>query len=132
MFSFFLQFFFFFRRVAGNPFGGSQSAVLVLPHHLTIFLELGYFLSFGKNMIQIQLKNLVIFMLSPNKKIEMANPFQLLVFLVIPILKVYKIDVGHIHIEGGVSTLIFFLFKYTMHVFRLSPRQESVLFSQMK
>jgi hypothetical protein len=86
MFSFFLQFFFFFRRVAGNPFGGSQSAVLVLPHHLTIFLELGYFLSFGKNMIQIQLKNLVIFMLSPNKKIEMANPFQLLVFLVIPIL----------------------------------------------
>jgi hypothetical protein len=37
-------------------------------------------------MIQIQLKNLVIFMLSPNKKIEMANPFQLLVFLVIPIL----------------------------------------------
>jgi hypothetical protein len=54
--------------VAGDPFGGSQSAVLVLPHHLTIFLELGYFLSFGKNMIQIQLKNLVIFMLSPNKK----------------------------------------------------------------
>jgi hypothetical protein len=25
--------------VAGDPFGGSQSAVLVLPHHLTIFFR---------------------------------------------------------------------------------------------
>jgi hypothetical protein len=68
MLSYFLQIFFFFQRSAGDPFGDSQSAVLVLPHRLTIFLELVYFLSFGKNMIQIQLKNWVISVLSPNKK----------------------------------------------------------------
>jgi hypothetical protein len=32
--------------VAGDPFGGSQSAVLVLPHHLTIFFRTRVFFEF--------------------------------------------------------------------------------------
>jgi hypothetical protein len=43
------------------------------------------------------------------------------------VLIVYKIDVGHIHIEGGVSTHIFSFYIY--YVFRSSPSQESALFS---
>jgi hypothetical protein len=87
MLSYFLQIFFFFQRSAGDPFGDSQSAVLVLPHRFDNFFRTRVFFEFWKKYDSNPIKKLGHFcVVTKQKKIEMVVLFQLFVFLVILIL----------------------------------------------
>jgi hypothetical protein len=64
-----------FVEVADHPFEHYSSS----SSSSSSFLKLGYFKKFKQNIIQFQLKNLVIPILPPNKRIGIVIPFQLLI-----------------------------------------------------